>query len=234
MKLAAIGDLHCTDRSQGEIRRMLEGVDREARVLLLAGDLTNCGLLVDGEVLIEELGQLRLPKIAVLGNHDHENDRADELGMALSAAGVHMLNSSTCVIDGIGFVGAKGFGGGFGQRRIQPFGERSIKTFVQASIEETTRLETAMKALATERKVALLHYSPVRETLLGESPEIFPFLGCSLLADALDRQGAAVILHGHAHNGTPGGRTAGGIPVHNVSRYVQSRNGGRPYLLFEV
>ena len=116
MKLAAIGDLHCTDRSQGEIRRMLDGVDQEARVLLLAGDLTNCGLVEEVEVLIEELSRIPLPMVGVLGNHDHENDRADQLSMTLSNAGIHMLNSSTCVIDGIGFVGAKGFGGGFGQR----------------------------------------------------------------------------------------------------------------------
>ena len=234
MKIAAIGDLHCTDRSQGEIRGMLAGIDRDARILLLAGDLTNCGLVEEVQVLIEELAPFALPKVAVLGNHDHQNDQVELLNSTLSHAGVHVLNSSACVIDGVGFVGAKGFGGGFGQRRIQPFGERSVKDFVQASIDETTRLEAAMKALDVARKVALLHYAPVRDTLVGESPEIFPFLGCSLLADALDRQKAAVILHGHAHNGTAGGRTAGGIPVYNVSRYVLARNGGRPYFVFEV
>ncbi len=234
MKIAAIGDLHCTDRSQGEIRRVLAGIEQEAEVLLLAGDLTNCGLIEEAQVLTEELSHFPLPKVAVLGNHDHHSDQIELVHSALEHAGIRVLNSTSCVIDGVGFVGAKGFGGGFGERRIQPFGERSVKNFVQTSIEATTRLEAAMKALPVSRRVALLHYAPVRDTIVGESPEIFPFLGCSLLADALDRQQASVILHGHAHNGTAEGRTAGGIPVHNVSRYVLARDGGKPYLVFEV
>lgn len=234
MKIAAIGDLHCTDRSQGDIRRMLEGIEGQAEVLLLAGDLTNCGLIEEAQVLTEELSHIHLPKVAVLGNHDHHNDQVELLTSALEHAGVCVLNSTSCVINGVGFVGAKGFGGGFGERRIQPFGERSVKNFVHASVEATTRLEAAMKALPVSRRVALLHYAPVRDTIVGESPEIFSFLGCSLLADAMDRQQAKVILHGHAHNGTARGRTAGGIPVYNVSRYVLSRDGGSPYLVFEV
>lgn len=234
MKIAAIGDLHCTDRSQGDIRRMLEGIERQAEVLLLAGDLTNCGLVEEAQVLVEELSSFTVPKIAVLGNHDHENDQVELLTTTLSHAGIRVLSCTTFVYGEVGFVGAKGFGGGFGHRRIQPFGERSVKEFVHASIEETTRLEAAMRTLPVSRKVALLHYAPVRDTIVGESPEIFPFLGCSLLADALDRQQASVILHGHAHNGTTDGRTAGGIPVYNVSRYVLARDGGRPYMVFEV
>jgi hypothetical protein len=234
MRIAAIGDLHCTVDSRREIGRILEGVDRAADILLLAGDIANVGLIEEIMPLLEETRNIRIPIVAVLGNHDHENDQAELLINAMTKAGICVLDNTTCVVDGIGFIGTKGFCGGFGERRIQSFGERAIKAFVQASVDEAIQLERSLQELKTPRRVALLHYSPVKGTLEGESPEIYPFLGSSLLGDALDRHGVEIVFHGHAHHGSPSGYTEGGIPVHNVSRFVRSRDGQRRYHLFEI
>ena len=149
-------------------------------------------------------------------------------------AGILVLDGDVWEHDGVEFVGIKGFCGGFGGHRLQPFGERLLKTFIHHSIAEVVRLEAALGQLRGERRVAVLHYAPIAETLRGEHPEIYPFLGFSLLADALDRHGVNVIVHGHAHHGSPHGRTPGGIPVHNVSRQVLSREYQQAYLLFEI
>lgn len=234
MKIAAIGDIHCGKYFETEIRKIFLRAAREADVLVLAGDLTNVGLVDEIEILVAALGPISIPKIAVLGNHDHQNDQNALLSRILEGNGVCVLDCSSCTIDGVGFVGTKGFCGGFGKVRIQPFGERAIKAFVETSINETVRIDIAMKEMKTEHKVAILHYSPVKETLAGESPELFPFLGSSLLADALDRHHVNVVFHGHAHHGAPRGTTPHGIPVHNVSRFVQSRCFGRDFFIYEI
>lgn len=234
MRIAAIADFHCRANSPGTIRPLLDGVGREADLLVVAGDLTDTGLPVEIDVLKEELSTVSIPIIAVLGNHDHENDQAEALVEVLSGMNVTVLNGTVCEVDDVGFVGTKGFGGGFGERLVQPFGERALKTFIEACIEESVRLENALSKLDCERKVAVLHYAPVKETLAGEPAELYPFLGSSRLANALDRHGVDLVVHGHAHHGSPEGRTSGGIPVHNVSRFVQRRSGSRPYGLFDV
>ena len=180
MKIAAIGDLHCKRSSSGKIGPMLDGLAQKADILLLAGDLTNRGMILEMEVLLEELKDFPLPMIAVVGNHDHEQNHAESLQKMMENRGICVLDSSTCVVDGVGFIGTKGFCGGFAERRIQSFGEMAIKEFVQNSVNEALRMEKALEQLATEKKVGLLHYSPVKETLIGESPELFPFLGSSL------------------------------------------------------
>ena len=147
---------------------------------------------------------------------------------------VRVLDGSVCEIDGVGFVGSKGFCGGFDNLFIQPFGERALKAFIQTGLEETVRLESAVTKLDCERKVAVLHYAPVKATVMGEPPELHAFLGSSRLANALDRHDVNVIFHGHAHHGAPEGRTSGGIPVYNVSRFVMAQHGEKPYCLFEV
>jgi len=234
VRIAAIGDLHCRLNSVGLIRPLLAGVERDADLLILAGDLTDTGLPGEMEVVLNELRGFSLPIVAVLGNHDHESDHAELLASMLSSAGVSVLEGTVCEIDDVGFVGVKGFCGGFDRLIIQPFGERALKTFIQTSIDEAVRLENALAKLDCPRKVAVLHYSPVPATLEGEAPELYPFLGSSRLANAIDRHGANLIVHGHAHHGSPHGRTPRGIPVHNVSRFVQLRFSGQPYCLFEV
>jgi len=234
MRIAAIGDLHSETTSAGEIRLLLEGVESEADVLMLAGDLTNMGHPEEMSVLLNDLYHFRMPTVAVVGNHDHESDSVELLVEMMVESGIHVLNCSSIELDGVGFAGTKGFCGGFGRRAVQAFGERALKTFVQAGIEEALCLESALAELKTARKIAILHYAPIAETIEGEAPEVYPFLGSSLLADALDRQGADLVVHGHAHNGSPQGRTQGGIPVYNVSRFVQKRSFGCAYRVFDV
>lgn len=234
MRIAAIADLHCRVSSAGTIRPLLEGVEREADLLVVAGDLTDTGLPSEMEVLLNELRGLPLPIVAVLGNHDHESDQAELLVQMLSSTGACVLEGTVCEIGGVGFVGTKGFCGGFDRYIVQPFGERALKTFIQTSIDEAVTLENALTKLDYPRKVAILHYSPVLATLVGESPELYPFLGSSRLANALDRHGVDLIVHGHAHHGSPEGRTPRGIPVHNVCRFVRMRLGHRPYCLFRL
>ena len=234
MRLAAIADLHVREGGAGQLRRLLGPVEDVADALALAGDLTDTGLPLEMEALLEDLTVLRLPVVAVLGNHDHESDHAADLARMLHAAGVHLLEGTVCEIEGVGFVGTKGFCGGFERHSVQPFGERVLKTFIQASIDEAVALENALAKLEVSRRVALLHYAPSSDTLLGEPPELYPFLGSSRLGGAVDRRGVDLILHGHAHHGCRDGRTPGGIPVCNVSRFVLGREGGPPYRLFDL
>src|SRR5690606_33159598 len=108
----------------GTIRPLLDGVEQAADLLVLAGDLTDTGQTAEMEVLLREIEPLSLPMVAVLGNHDHESDLADQLAKMLVDRGVCVLEGTVCEIDGVGFVGTKGFAGGFGEAIIQPFGER--------------------------------------------------------------------------------------------------------------
>jgi Icc-related predicted phosphoesterase len=234
VRIAAIADLHCRANSAGTIRPLLEGVEEEADLLILAGDLTDTGLPDEIKVLESELMDLALPMVAVLGNHDHESDQAETLVTMLGGIGICVLDGTVTEINQVGFVGTKGFCGGFDNLFIQPFGERALKAFIQTSLDEAVRLENALAKLDCPRKVAVLHYAPVKETLAGEPPELYPFLGSSRLANALDRIGVDVIVHGHAHHGAPLGRTPAGIPVYNVSRFVQSQAGQRAYRVFEI
>lgn len=223
MRIAAIADLHCRAESSGTIRPLLE-CSEGADVLLLGGDLTDTGLVEEAEVLLDEIADVSPPIVAVLGNHDHESDNAEEIADMLKDAGVRVLNGSVCEIDGVGFVGTKGFAGGFDDRLVQPFGERALKAFIRHGIEEAVRLESAVAKLEDCRaRVAVLHYSPVADTLEGEPEELWPLLGSSRFANALDRHHVAVAVHGHAHHGSPEGRTPGGAAVYNVSKFVHAR-----------
>jgi uncharacterized protein len=234
VRIAAIADLHCRPASHGMIRAMLEQVPDEADVLLLAGDLTDNGSIEEANLLMEEISFLDMPILAVLGNHDHESGQAEAVSEALRAGGLILMDGTSHEIDGVGFVGTKGFCGGFGKTLVQPFGEAALKTFIKTSIDEAVQLENALVKLDCKQRVAVLHYAPIRETLQGEPKELFPFLGSSRLCNALDRQGVDLIVHGHAHHGSPQGVTQSGIPVHNVSRFVQEKNRGKPYCVFDV
>lgn len=234
MRIAAVGDLHCQTDSRGKIRELLKGVNDEADVLLLAGDLTNVGLMEEMEVLLDELNHFPMPIVAVPGNHDHENDHIEVLLNMMRSRSIYVLEGTTCEIGDVGFVGTKGFCGGFGKLRIQPFGERPIKAFIQATLDEVVRLEKAAMGLSSLHKVGVLHYSPVSDTLSGEEKELYPFLGSSLFGDALDRQGVSVIVHSHAHRGSPSGRTSNQTPVYNVSQFVLRRFGLAPFFCFDL
>lgn len=235
MRIAATADLHCrVDGGEG-IGRILAGVADAAEALVLAGDLTDTGRPAEMEVLLAALSGIGIPVVAVLGNHDHESGRHEELTDMLESSGVVVLEASVHEIDDVGFVGTKGFCGGFEDRMVQPFGEEALKDFIRTGIDEAMRLESAAAKLEDCRAiVGVLHYAPVRETLAGEPPELYPLLGTSRLANALDRRGAQLIVHGHAHHGSMLGVTARGTPVHNVSRFVREKAGETPYLVVEV
>lgn len=238
MKLAAVGDIHVRERDdEDRVRDLLLRASRDVDVLLLAGDLTDHGRPAETEVLARCLHDLDVEVVAVLGNHDHEAGWVKDIYRMLASAGIHCLDRKrpTVTIDGVGFAGVKGFGGGFGDRIVRGFGEDSLKAFVSESVVEAEALRAGLKSLDTERKVALLHYAPIPETVAGEPPEIHPFLGTTRLEHAIDEGGAHVVFHGHAHKGRVGGKTAGGVPVWNVSLPVLRAAGHpEPRLLVEI
>lgn len=235
MRIAATADIHFSPQSYDRIREPLARVRDEADVLIVAGDLTNYGKPEEMHSLLNALVRLRIPIIAVLGNHDYESNQEQELMKMMTTEGIKVLDGSSYERDGVGFAGTKGFIGGFGRGVLTAFGEREIKAFVQASIDETMKLERALSMLRTEKTVIVTHYAPVCETVMGEPQEIWPYLGSSRLAEVIDRHGAVLALHGHAHHGKPDGKTSGGVPVHNVAlSLLLGQNGGQPYRVFEI
>jgi Icc-related predicted phosphoesterase len=218
VRVAAVGDVHCKKTSQGELQPLFQQINDSADILLLCGDLTDFGLPEEAQVLAKELTtSLKIPIVAVLGNHDFESGQVQEVQDILSEARVKVLDGDNYEVQGIGFAGAKGFAGGFGERALAPWGEESIKRFVHEAIEEALKLERAISRLQTAQRLVVLHYSPIQATVEGEPPEIFPFLGSSRLEEPLNRHPVTAIFHGHAHHGSPEGRTQRDAPVYNVA-----------------
>lgn len=233
--LAAIGDLHVTEASEHRYSDMFAEISEVADVLALCGDLTNFGKVSEADVLAEDLRACTIPTVAVLGNHDFESGQAEEVSRILHAAGVTILDDQAVVVRNVGFAGVKGFVGGFGRGELGAFGEVAIKAFVEEALNEARKLENALRSLRTERCVAVTHYAPVVDTVQGEPLEIFPFLGSSRLADAIDRfDNVKAVVHGHAHRGSHCGRTSRGIAVYNCARFVVEAAKGRPYALLEI
>ena len=236
MRIAAIGDLHVNETMTQPYRQLFCDMSREADFILLCGDLTNYGKSSEAEILASDLAAATAPVIAVLGNHDHESGRPETVKEILTHAGARILDAGEAVEhEGVGFAGCMGAMGGFGRGMLSAFGESSVKTFVQACLEETMKLETGLRMLRTDRAVAVLHYAPIVGTLDGEPLEILPFLGNSRLAETIDRfDNVKAVFHGHAHRGVHRGATPGGAPVYNVARSVMAALGERPYALVEV
>src|SRR5579863_6698961 len=235
MRIAATADLHFAPPSATVLRNQLDKVRDDADLLIVAGDLTNYGRPAEMEPLLNTMVRMRVPIVVVLGNHDYESEQQTELMRMMTAEGIKVLDGSAYERDGVGFAGTKGFVGGFGRGVLTAFGEPEVKTFVRASIDEALKLERAMSQLRTKKRVVVLHYAPVVTTVEGEAPEIFPFLGTSRLAEVVDRHGADLVLHGHAHNGQPEGKTAGGVPVHNVAiTLLQAQQPSTIYRVFDI
>jgi len=153
----------------------------------------------------------------------------------MSGAGIKVLDGSAYERDGVGFAGTKGFVGGFGRGVLTAFGEPEIKAFVHASIEESLKLERGLSQLRTPKRVVVLHYSPIAATVQGENPEILAFMGTSRLAEVIDRHGADLVVHGHAHHGTLEGQTLAGVPVRNVAiTLLQTRQPAAAFRVFDV
>ena len=218
VRLAAVADIHYSRTSQGSLQPMFAQINQSADVLALCGDLTDYGLAEEARALAKELtSTVKIPILAVLGNHDYESGHEDELKQIFTDAGIIVLDGDSREVHGIGFAGIKGFAGGFGRGALGPWGETAIKQFVHEAINEALKLETALARLRAPQKIALLHYAPIAETVEGEPREIYPFLGSSRLAEPLARYTVTAVFHGHAHKGAPAGATPTGIPVYNVS-----------------
>lgn len=235
VRIAAVGDIHCTKTSQGQLQPLFTQISETADVLLLCGDLTDYGQAEEAEVLLQELKALTIPAVAVLGNHDYECGKVDELKHILLDAGIKLLDGEACEIAGIGFAGVKGFAGGFGSKALGAWGEDAIKKFVHEAVEEALKLEAALAKLETQHRIAVLHYSPIQETVEGEPPEIYPFLGSSRLEEPLTRYSVTAAFHGHAHHGHLEGRTSSNIPVYNVSMpLMKEAFPEQPFRLLEI
>ena len=237
LRIAAIGDIHVSKTSQGAFHQLFAQISHTADVLLICGDFTDYGLPEEARVLARELtSSVNVPVIAVLGNHDYESGHEAEIREILIDAGVSVLDGEATEVQGVGFAGVKGFAGGFGRGALGPWGERAIKQFVQEAIDEALKLEAALARLRTTRRVAVMHYSPVRATVEGEPAEIFPYLGSSRLEEPINRYRCSADFHGHAHRGTAEGRTSAGVPVYNVAMPLMARlNPDRPpYLVVEL
>lgn len=234
LTVAALGDVHVKETQDGgAVRALMAEMAQAADVIVLCGDLTDTGSPREAELLAEHLRAAPVPVVGVLGNHDYESGRVDEVKHILCQAGLRLLDGSSVEIDGVGFVGVKGFPGGFGKRMLGAFGEPAIKTFVSEAIAEAMQLENAMRGVRSTRSLVVLHYAPIAETVEGEPPEIYPFLGCSRLAETIDRFTVDAIVHGHAHRGRYEGRTPGGAPVYNVA-WAIPKPSGKPYALLEI
>jgi len=236
VRFAVVGDIHVTKDSGGSLRSLFAQASESADALLLCGDLTDYGTAEEAKVLVDELSVVKIPIVAVLGNHDHESGTPEVVSDALTHAGVRVLDGEACEIEGVGIAGTKGFAGGFGRGSLGAWGEPAIKLFVQEAVKEAMKLESALAKLRTPRRIALLHYSPVVGTIEGEPLEIFPFLGSSRLEEPLLRYPVDAVFHGHAHRGAMEGKTINGVPVYNVAKPLlqRSRPGEPAFRLFEV
>ncbi len=236
VRVAAVGDLHCAKTSHAGLQPWLSRVAESADVLLLAGDLTDYGLPDEAKALVKELSSVRIPTVAVLGNHDIESGHESDVSQIFTDAGIGVLKGSACEMHGIGIAGAKGFCGGFGRHALGPWGETIVKQFVHEAVNEALKLEAALARLRTKQRIVLLHYAPIQKTVEGEPLEIYPFLGSSHLEDPICQYSVSLVLHGDAHRGQPHGLTKTGVPVYNVAMQLLMRQFADtpPFRVFEV
>jgi uncharacterized protein len=227
-----MGDLHFSAGSATFYRALFKSAGRESDLIVLCGDLTTRGLIKEARSLAETIGYCERPVIGVLGNHDHEANNQEEIMDILEEAGVHILERGNYVSadNAVGLAGTKGFCGGFLNCRIAPFGERILKMFINETYKEANKINRALKGLKADFRIVAFHYSPVRDTCIGEHTEVMPFLGSSILSDPVDTFKADLVLHGHAHNGQENGKTLAGIPVRNVALPVHNKK----YALYDT
>jgi len=237
LRPAAIGDIHYTQSARGQHQSLFRDIATNADILLLCGDIIDYGLPEEARLFTKELmTAVKIPILAVLGNHEHEASQTNEVVQIFTDAGVTLLDGDAQEVCGIGFAGTKGFGGGFGEYALQPWGEDTLKRFVHEAVNEALKLESALAKLRTTQRIVLLHYSPIQATVVGEPTEIFAFVGSSRLEEPLNRYSVTAVFHGHAHRGTPEGHTKGGVPVYNVAMPLLRRSfpDHSPFRLLEI
>ena len=237
VRIAAVGDIHVRESDKGKWSEYFREVSQQADILVICGDLTDTGDEGEAQLLSEELRACNIPVVGVLGNHDFEKGRHKLIRQMVQNENVHILDGEAIVIQGVGFAGVKGFGGGFDNHMLSMFGDGAMKAFVQEAVDEALRLDRALARLDQEnenlKKIAIMHYSPIKETVVGEPEAIFPFLGSSRLAEPLSRRQVVAAFHGHAHIGTLEGQTNGGVKVYNVAKPILQK-AGMPFFLLEV
>jgi uncharacterized protein len=221
LRIAAIGDIHIKQDSKFISSENFEELNQTADILLLCGDLTNLGTPEEAKVLAGLLRKLHIPVAGVFGNHDYTSDQPEEVRKILKEEGhLIFLDETPYELNGVSFVGVKGFGGGFDNHMLSAFGEPALKLYVHEVVNETLKLEGLLSQATTEKKVVVMHYSPIKETCVGEPVEIYSFLGSSHLVEPINNLNADIVFHGHAHYGTHHGKTLKNIPVYNVSQEV--------------
>lgn len=235
IRIAAMADLHMRQDKQGAFRQAFEEISQLADILLICGDLTENGLPEEAQALAQELNFCTVPVIGVLGNHDYTNNAQEEIKKILISKQMFILGEQHYTYGDIGFAGVKGFCGGFDNHITQAFGEPILKEFVYEAIKESIKLEETLTRMSTAKKVVLLHYSPIKETVEGEPLEIFPMMGTSRLAEPIDNFGVSMVFHGHVHHGSLMGKTNKGVPVYNVSLPVLLKIPPyKPYKIVEI
>lgn len=229
IRIAAMADIHVRDSDRGKWGPCFKEVSQRADYLVICGDLTDTGDETEAEVLADELKECAVPVICVLGNHDYEKNRHKLIRQVMQNAKVHVLDGEAIVLNGVGFAGVKGFGGGFDNHMLSMFGEGAMKAFVQEAVDEALHLDRALARIDQDhgpiKKIALMHYAPIKETIVGEPEVIYPFLGSSRLAEPLTRRQVDAVFHGHAHAGVLEGSTSNGVRVFNVARPILQRAG---------
>ncbi len=239
VRIAAMGDIHVKDSDKGKWVDCFKEASNQADVLVICGDLTDTGDESEAEILAEELKACNIPVVGVLGNHDYEKSRHKLIRGIMQQAKMHILDGEAVVLEGVGFAGVKGFGGGFDNYMLSMFGEGAMKAFVQEAVDEALHLERALARIDQEhenlKKIALMHYAPIKDTIVGEPEVIYPFLGSSRLAEPLNRQHVSAVFHGHAHAGVLEGKTANGVKVFNVARPILQKAGFEcGFFIYEV
>jgi Icc-related predicted phosphoesterase len=239
IRIAAVGDIHVKENDHGKWTDYFKAVSREADILILAGDLTDTGHLNEAEVLKEEIKACSIPIVAVLGNHDFERDQQKTIKKMLESEQVHILDGEAVVINNVGFAGIKGFGGGFGRYMLSMFGEQMFKSFVQEAVDEALKLDRALAHLENHydddmKKIVIMHYAPIKETIEGEPHEIWPFMGSSRLVEPINRRKVEAVFHGHAHVGTLEGETSAGVKVFNVAKPILQKVHQLQHYIIEV
>ena len=234
IRVGAIADVHFSKNSAGRLADHWQEMHNSVDVFVLAGDLTTHGDPEEAAVLARELQVVQVPIIAILGNHDYDSNKEAQIRRELESVGVMVLEceSITLPINGktLGISGTIGFGGGFAGACASAFGEPEMKAFINHTKDLSAKLHAELEGLHSDYRIALVHYAPVKDTVVGERLEIYPFLGSYLLAEAIDSAGADLVIHGHAHHGTEKGVTSRGIPVRNVALPLL----GRSYAIYTL
>ncbi|MBA3551129.1 metallophosphoesterase [Patescibacteria group bacterium] len=233
IRVAVVGDIHIHEMPMIDEKNFFLKISEDADILILCGDITNSGIVPEAEQLSNYLQMCKIPVVAVLGNHDYHHDNQHAIKKALTPH-VIFLEDQTYTIGALTIIGTKGFGGGFDNHMLSSFGEGATKAFVTEAVNESLKLENDLRSCTTKKIIVALHYSPIVETVTGEPPEIFPFLGCSRLADVIDRFPVTMVVHGHAHRGKHAGTTNKGIPVYNCAQEVLRTTHNTLYKIFTI